>query len=806
MTHLPVTQIEVVIGPFRRQMFAEGLAVMLRSEANLNLTRIATEAEAARFLNSGHPTIVILEARAEEAARAPLPESDAVAVILIAQEGRDVQIALRQFDRNRLRAAIGMVSKVPHPRVITLDAEGSEQPRFALPMFRDLQASGLGTVIAWLDGVFALKMAEYADTRGPDGPAIDDARVLRAGFEHGQVVSREEVRRRFKALEAAPMWQVRLRRTFALDPVELQLLCLAAAPDLDHRYAQAIGLMQNDYAQGRPNATTLARLLDQDLIGADIDAVLAGPRTFARLRMIRSVESLQPQPGFRVAPSLLDLMIGARRPAAPGWQLQRRGLPPQEALSARIADYLALPNPPVLLCGQENHGADEVVAALVENGAPVLRVQVAGLAGDVAAQVADWALIARLQDAVLMFEGVQSLPEPLQAALSAADTATLVRGKVLIGSTAPVPEGCDVVHMSVGRPGPSVQARRWQIAGAESGLLLSTEEAERLGGVLRLGLGDVAAVIAMAAGHRRLGADDAPEALILEAASRVAAQHAPETVRRPDCIFDWDDIVLPDQIKTKVQCVPDHVRHASLVLDHWGFAARLPYGRGVGALFAGPSGTGKTMCAQVIARALGVELMQVELARCVSKYIGETEKNIDRCFEAAETASAVLLFDEADALFGKRTEIKDAHDRHANVEVAYLLQRIEAYEGLVILTSNLKANIDPAFLRRLRFVVDFPMPEARDRERIWSLAIPRREICADDVDTAFLARRLPLSGGSIQAVAVNAAFEAASEGCEIIHMRHVMAATRAELIKNGMLSAERALTEPEPAALEGSLS
>ncbi|WP_373486770.1 hypothetical protein, partial [Blastomonas sp.] len=428
MTHLSVTQIEVVIGPFRRQMFAEGLAVMLRSEVNLNLTQIATEAEARHFLNCDHPTVVILEARAGEAARALLPESDTVAVILIAQEGRDVQIALRQFDRDRLRAAIGMVSMASHPRVITLDAEGSEQPAIALPGFRDPQTSGLGTVIAWLDGVFALAMAEYADARGPTGPAIDDAEVLKAGFERGQAVSREDLRRRFEALEAAPMWQARLRRNFGLDATELKLLCLAAAPDLDHRYAQVIGLMQNDYAQGRPNATTLARLLGGDLIGADIDAVLVGPRTFARLRMIRPLESAQPQPGFRIAPSLLDLMIGARRLAASGWRLQRRGLPPQQALSDQIAAYLALPNPPVLLCGQDKHGADEVAAAFVQNGAPVLRVQVAELKGDVVEAVADLALIARLQDAVLMFEGLQRLPEAVQAALSEAETATLVRG------------------------------------------------------------------------------------------------------------------------------------------------------------------------------------------------------------------------------------------------------------------------------------------------------------------------------------------------------------------------------------------
>ena len=188
--------------------------------------------------------------------------------------------------------------------------------------------------------------------------------------------------------------------------------------------------------------------------------------------------------------------------------------------------------------------------------------------------------------------------------------------------------------------------------------------------------------------------------------------------------------------------------------------------------------------------------MQVELSRCVSKYIGETEKNIDQCFAAAEAASAVVLFDEADALFGKRTEIKDAHDRHANVEVAYLLQRIEAFEGLVILTTNLKTNIDTAFLRRLRFVVDFPMPDEQDRAEIWKKAIPPEAPRDPDVDVVFLARRLELSGGSIQQIAVNAAFAAAAER-SVIGMRHIMAATRRELHKMGMFTAESALPDPE---------
>ncbi len=218
------------------------------------------------------------------------------------------------------------------------------------------------------------------------------------------------------------------------------------------------------------------------------------------------------------------------------------------------------------------------------------------------------------------------------------------------------------------------------------------------------------------------------------------------------------------------------------------------YGRGVPALFSGPSGTGKTMAAQIIARELAVELFQVDLANTVSKYIGETEKNLDRIFEAAESASAVLLFDEADALFGKRTEVRDAHDRYANVEVAYLLQRMEAYSGLVILTTNFRQNLDKAFMRRLRFVVEFPEPDATHREAIWQRVFPDDAPLAEDVSFGFLARRLELTGGHIQQIAIRAAFAAVGEDAPI-GMRHIVHATREELRKLGMLNAEQTLAQ-----------
>jgi SpoVK/Ycf46/Vps4 family AAA+-type ATPase len=206
-------------------------------------------------------------------------------------------------------------------------------------------------------------------------------------------------------------------------------------------------------------------------------------------------------------------------------------------------------------------------------------------------------------------------------------------------------------------------------------------------------------------------------------------------------------------------------------------------------LFAGESGTGKTMGAQVLGAELGLELFRVDLATVVSKYIGETEKNLERIFSAADGSNAILFFDEADALFGKRSEVSDSHDRYANIEVAYLLQRMEQYPGAVILATNYKRNIDDAFIRRLDFVVDFPFPEAEDRRRIWSLVIPDAAPLADDVDLDFLATQFKLSGGAIRNCSLAAAFQAADGDTEI-QMRHLVRAVAQEYAKQGRLTLE----------------
>ncbi|CAG0978700.1 partial ATP-dependent zinc metalloprotease FtsH 3, partial [Anaerolineae bacterium] len=256
--------------------------------------------------------------------------------------------------------------------------------------------------------------------------------------------------------------------------------------------------------------------------------------------------------------------------------------------------------------------------------------------------------------------------------------------------------------------------------------------------------------------------------------------------------YAWEHIVLPQDRVQQLQEICNQLRYAVQVYEKWGFGGRVANSRGLSALFAGQSGTGKTMAAEIIAKELGLELYKIDLASVVSKYIGETEKNLSRLFEAAEHSGAILFFDEADALFGKRSEVKDSHDRYANIEIGYLLQRMESYDGIAILATNLRQNLDEAFTRRLDFLVDFPFPEEEDRLKIWQISFPTGAPIGKDVDLGFVARRYRMAGGNIRNAAIASAFLAASEDSTYIRMSHVTHAIRREHQKMGKLLNEEA--------------
>ncbi|REE18431.1 SpoVK/Ycf46/Vps4 family AAA+-type ATPase [Paraburkholderia sp. BL27I4N3] len=289
------------------------------------------------------------------------------------------------------------------------------------------------------------------------------------------------------------------------------------------------------------------------------------------------------------------------------------------------------------------------------------------------------------------------------------------------------------------------------------------------------------------------GSGDADTTSISACLRNVSAPRLPRFARRVVPVVGLDQVILPEDRRAQLDELVAHVEHASLVLGEWGFESGRTPSRGIAALFCGASGTGKSMAAEAVAHALHTDAWLVDLAQVVSKYIGESEKNLDIVFSEAEQAGAVLVFNEADVLFSKRGEVRDAHDRYANMEVAYLLQRMEQFSGLAVLTTNFRQNVDQAFLRRLRFVVEFPKPDARAREAIWQQCLPASAPRAADVDCRFLARRLELTGGSIAQITLRAAFAAAQEQCKEIGLRHILAATRAELLKFGMVSVERDL-------------
>lgn len=252
----------------------------------------------------------------------------------------------------------------------------------------------------------------------------------------------------------------------------------------------------------------------------------------------------------------------------------------------------------------------------------------------------------------------------------------------------------------------------------------------------------------------------------------------------PHC--SWQDLILPDVKLAQLKEICSQSRHRYRVFSDWGFDRKLSHGKGLSALFSGPPGTGKTMAAEVIAHELQVDLYKVDLSGVVSKYIGETEKNLSRIFQEAETSNAILFFDEADALFGKRTEVSDAHDRYANIETSYLLQKMEEYEGIVILATNLRENMDEAFTRRLRFIVEFPFPDETHRLQIWKTHFPPEAPLNEDVDYEFLARKFQIAGGNIKNIVLNAAFYAAENGGQI-RIDYILQSTRREFEKVGKL-------------------
>jgi hypothetical protein len=599
----------------------------------------------------------------------------------------------------------------------------------------------------------------------------------------------------------------RLAAMAGLTPPEAGAVLLALASECDLDLERLVAYVQDDVTKKRPRVELAVRLFGSPSAPSAAAAMFDAAAPLRRFEIVR----LGDEPGQPDTPLLSQQLILDPRIAA--------YLAGSDAVDERLLPHLvALPAPRPdgrVGLGPEFEAEIDAIAAM---GAATLDVPVVAIAGPDEST--------RLRSAIRLAEGsglgciaVRFGRLAAQLGLETALTLALREGALkrcaVVLENLDLPDALDrqelrrrlraapiapLVVLSSSEPlnwpglsidGPALAfdelIRHWEEH-------LPADAADRsalrvLAGKFRLNADQVADAAEAARGLalRRNPAAAHVEVDDLYAAAR--SQSTPilnDLARKVPPHFSWDDLILPAEIKEQLREICAHMEYRAVVLDEWGLARRLSLGRGLTALFAGNSGTGKTMAAGVMSGALGLDLYKIDLSGVVSKYIGETEKNLAGIFREAETSNAILFFDEADALFGKRSDVKDAHDRYANIETAYLLQKMEEYAGIVILATNLKMNLDEAFLRRLSFVVDFPMPEEDDRLRIWKTTIPAEMPLAPDVDLEFLARQFRLAGGNIRNIVLAAAFLAASEGTGVA-MSHFIRATRREYQKLGRM-------------------
>ena len=573
-----------------------------------------------------------------------------------------------------------------------------------------------------------------------------------------------------------------------LDLLDSAVLAVCAAPELNPRYGRLFAYLQDDVTRKLPSARLVGHLLEgEGVSSADVMASFDQDRPLRRLGAVKLLGDAQTplaERPLKTADRLAAHLLGARMDELPApTRLRLVDMPAHDPGRhehvATVAAMLRRPSRlPVVVCGPD---AEALLAKAYRR--PLVVAHVRDLEQrDV---MADAALISALEGRPLVFEGLEDLDPAERARLLRSLEARTERTVVAAPSRSASLALGDRTILLVEVPPPTYAERRQAWAD-----LTGVDDTGDVAAKFRLSMGQIveAAEVARLAAAAR--GDERPAKADLDLGSRQASSsRLGELAARLPPGYRWDDLVVPDRQLELLQSISAYLRHRDRVLSDWGYERTVARTQGLKVLFAGESGTGKTMAAQVLAAELGLELFRVDLATVVSKYIGETEKNLDRIFGAADGSNAILFFDEADALFGKRSEVSDSHDRYANIEVAYLLQKMEGYAGAVILATNFRRNIDDAFVRRLDFVIDFPFPEAEDRKRIWSLLLPAEAPLGDDIDIGFLATQFKLSGGGIRNCSLSAAFQAADDG-GVIEMRHLVRAVALEYGKQGRLTLE----------------
>jgi len=633
---------------------------------------------------------------------------------------------------------------------------------------------------SWLDGAIR---AEIDRLRVRYELSLDEFR--------GLYVSDEQVDRLVAARDgssAAPGGPIpslghdaRLRRLsdeFGLSPPEAGAVFVALAPELDRRYETLFAYLNDDVTR-RHATIDLCRRLS----GASAKQMDPGGALFAQgLLEASRTDGTSAWRSAALAPRepVRRFLLGTDGVRGPESADRARAdvEPVVAALRSGRLDCVVLSGGPP----DERPAAARSIAARV--GRPLVETR-----GDEELDRIRDALVTARLNAGCVYVGIDADGHPDVSVARVVHAAVDAPVPVLFGIPAgrswrALFEGADHEVAVLSPPSASERAGLWRAALGEHEVVASSDDVDAVAHLFSLHPGQIRRAAARA---RRLGRGAEADRTTLAASARGQCTTAlEELAERVPLLHTWSDLVLPLPTARRLQEFASAVRCRDRVFREWSFWRPSGGTASLRALFSGGSGTGKTMSAAVVARDLGLDLFRIDLSAVVSKYIGETEKNLERIFAGAEGSNAILLFDEADSLFGKRSEVKDAHDRYANIEVAYLLQRMETYDGVMILASNLPKHLDEAFSRRIHFEIEFPSPDQEQRERLWRILIPAAAPTSDDVDHAFLARQFQLTGGEIRNIALAAAFLAAHEDTEIA-MRHLVRAIARQRRKQGKI-------------------
>ncbi len=632
-----------------------------------------------------------------------------------------------------------------------------------------------------------------------------------------------EIKERVSATTAAgnPLPLPALSRIFRLSPLETELLVIALAPELDRRYERLFGYLHDDMTRKLPSvglALSLCCPAPVDRVSAR--AVFSPYAPLIRYRLLRVIDDpaaggpLLSRP-VRIDDPIVSFLLGDRR-LDPRLREEAEWVSISDPsssnastrpdLSARLIRSIEgcfgekgfLRKPAFYLHGPAGTGKKGLALSICRHfGLPLLVVDAERLAASPAGF--EEGLFLSFREGLLHGGAVyidcfdRSLgPERSRFHLQTISKQIEEMGGITFfagerpWSWPGLLDSHFFLPVELRLPGDAAQIERWRerladCADADDRTLAL------LASKYRFSEGEMEEIIQRARRAAALRGDGPVTMADIDQGCR--DQKRPNLgplARKIEPKYGWSDMVLPPEPMNQLREICNQARHRSTVFGRWGFERKLSLGKGLNVLFSGPPGTGKTMAAEVLSHELKLDLFKIDLSQVVSKYIGETEKSLHQIFREAEANHAILFFDEADALLGKRSEVKDAHDRYANIEIGYLLQKMEEYEGVTILATNLRQNIDDAFVRRIRFIIEFPFPEEEDRLRIWQGIWPKETPLAEGIDLGAIARRFKLAGGNIRNIAVAASFLAAAEG-KRVEMGHLLHATRRELYKMGRL-------------------